>query len=128
MTSRFAELLFDYRRRRKLLQKQVALEAGIAPSYLAGLENGRRTPPEKKTLAALINALALTPPEARRLAAEAASERAAHFLQNSHEALPGLDCLVQLARALPSLNPREIATLESMIDTLAHRGQGGAPM
>lgn len=123
MATRFGELLFQFRRNRTLLQKQVALEAGIAPSYLAGLENGRKPPPEKKTLAAIIDALTLSPHESQQLAAEAASERAVHYLQHSHEGLPGIDCLMQLARALPNLSQREISTIEAMIETLVHRAQ-----
>lgn len=123
MATRFGELLFQFRRNRTLLQKQVALEAGIAPSYLAGLENGRRPPPEKKTLTAIIGALALTAQESQQLAAEAASERAAHYLQQNYEDLSGIDCLVQLARALPHLSEREISTIEALVETLAQRKQ-----
>ncbi len=121
MTRRFGELLFQHRRSRTLLQKQVAFEAGIDPSYLAGLENGRRPPPEKQTLKAIIRALALTPDETNQLTAQAASERAARYLQVSYGDLPGIDCLVQLALALPNLAPREIAMIESLIETFAQR-------
>lgn len=123
MATRFGELLFQLRRTRTLLQKQVALEAGIAPSYLAGLENGRRPPPEKKTLAAIIDALALTSQESQQLSAEAAAEKAAHYLQHCRDELPGIDCLVQLARALPNLSQREISTIEALVETLIQRKQ-----
>jgi transcriptional regulator with XRE-family HTH domain len=121
MNRRFGELLFQHRRTRTLLQKQVALEAGIDPSYLAGLENGRRPPPEKSTLNAIIQALALTSDETTELTAQAASEKAARYLQTNLEDLPGIDCLVQLALALPSLSQREISTIEALIETLVQR-------
>lgn len=121
MTRRFGDLLFQHRRTRTLLQKQVALEAGIDPSYLASLENGRRSPPEKNTLQAIIKALALTPDETTELTRQANSEKAARYLQANHEDMPGIDSLVQLALALPSLSQREISMIETLIETLTQR-------
>lgn len=68
------------RKRKELRQNEVAVACGIDPSYLAGMEGGRRGAPKRELVEKLVAALALDAREAgelRRLAYVSSLER--HF-------------------------------------------------
>lgn len=117
----FGDYLFVLRRKRKLLQKQIALDAGFDPSYLASLERGRRDPPRGRTLEQLFKALEVTASEKRGLMQAAALSRLAKALQEQESALPGAAQLLRLAILMPELRSEELASLVTLAEGLANR-------
>ncbi|WP_308118316.1 ATP-binding protein [Streptomyces buecherae] len=71
----FGRLLRDLRRRAGLSQEQLAHTAGVSVRALADLERGRTRGPQRRTVEALVSALALAPDEAHALEAAAAPGR-----------------------------------------------------
>lgn len=117
----FGDLIFQYRRQRGYSQTLLAERAGIDPSYIGGIESGRRPPPSEKTLKAIQGVLGLDEPEALQLTRLATAERMAHGLRGAGDLFPGGGCLIKLALALPYLRPCDLAVLGAMIDALSDR-------
>lgn len=115
---RFAEQLFQKRLHRNLRQKQVALEAGIDPSYLAALEHGRRPPPESDILHRLIRSLSMPDTEGSALRQAAAIDRLLHYLDRKGGEIPSRDCLMQFVMALPMLSEQKIRAISILVETL----------
>ncbi len=63
----FGAAIRDRRLRAGLMQKQVALTAGIDQSALAGIEGGRRPPPKLRQLQRLLQALAPSDEERQQI-------------------------------------------------------------
>lgn len=127
----FGEYLFSLRRKRKLLQKQIALGAGFDPSYLTSLERGRRDPPRGRILEQLLKALEVTECERRGLMQAAALSRLAKTLQAQEQDLPGATQLLRLAMLMPELRTEEVASLVTLAEGLAGRRStrmGGSAM
>lgn len=74
--SRLGPELRRLRAQRKLLQKQVAIDASLDASYLARLEGGTRQPPRLETLRRLSAALKASAEEGRVLTAAAVHDHA----------------------------------------------------
>lgn len=115
---RFAEQLFQKRLYRNLRQKQVALDAGIDPSYLAALEHGRRPPPESDILQRLIKTLSMPESEGLALRQAAAIDRLLHYIDRKGGEIPSRDCLTQFAMALPMLSEQKIRAVSILVETL----------
>lgn len=89
--------------------------AGLDPSYVAGLENGRRDPPRQEILDRLCEALALKPIERDRLQRAALASRLKKVWSETSGA-PGLaNLLAKLAMALPVLNAAERTAIKTLV-------------
>lgn len=117
----FGEHLFILRHKRKLLQKQIALDAGIDPSYITSLERGRRDPPRGRILEQLMNALAVTKNERKGLMQAAALSRIAKILNEQESDLPGATQLLRFALLIPALKPEELASFVTLAEGLANK-------
>jgi transcriptional regulator with XRE-family HTH domain len=122
--TQFGDRLFLLRRKRRLLQKQVALEAGIDPSYLGGLERGRRDAPAVAVFDRLTRALAATDEEREWLRHALAVARLERLVSDGPYAIAGADLLVRIAEQLPSLNSRQLQLLEAFVEMLAAARSG----
>jgi len=119
MQRRFGNQLFHARIRRQLLQKQVALSAGVDASYLAAIEHGRRLPPKEAVLHRLLDALKLSAAEKRELESAAFMERITSYLIQAEPNVRGASTLIRLADALPRLNDKEVSALEDLLDAMS---------
>jgi transcriptional regulator with XRE-family HTH domain len=118
MSNTFAEALFALRRKRKKLQKEIALSAGIDPSYLAALESGRRGAPDKTLTKKLCDALAATVSERTHIENAAAHARLLRALSTHHEDVRGGPALLDIAEALPSLASIQIEALRDLVNVM----------
>jgi transcriptional regulator with XRE-family HTH domain len=121
--NQFAEQLFALRRKRRLLQKQVAARAGIDGSYLAGLERGRRDAPTPEVLERLLVALEASEAEGRSLKHALLVLRIEKLLASAQDHLEGGDVLVRLAEQLPRLEAEDVHLLEAFVSLLARAGR-----
>jgi transcriptional regulator with XRE-family HTH domain len=122
-SSGFAEYLIELRRRRRLLQKQVASSAGFDPSYIAGLEKGRRAPPRRELLDRLLVALNANAAEQQKLLATAAADRLSHVIARHRQSIEGADVLARIASWLPEIQPDDLITLERVAMGFTSRGE-----
>jgi transcriptional regulator with XRE-family HTH domain len=111
-TNSFGAVLVEIRRRKNLRQKQVAAGAGLDPSYIAGLERGRRLPPRREQLARIIDALGATAHERDWLLATAAADRLSHAIAQHRQHIDGAEVLARIARWLPDMHPEDLITIE----------------
>ena len=102
-----------------MLQKQVALEAGIDPSYLGGLERGRRDAPAVAIFERLTRALRATEEEREWLRHALAVSRMERLVSDGPYAISGGDLLVRIAEQLPTLSSQQMQLLESFVELLA---------
>lgn len=116
--SLFGDRLFVLRRRRRLLQKQVAREAGLDPSYLAGMERGRREAPAGNVFERLIRALNANEAERQWLLHALAVSRLERLVTQGPYAIEGGEVLVRIAERLPVLEAQELQLLESFVQLL----------
>jgi transcriptional regulator with XRE-family HTH domain len=114
----FSEALFSLRRRRNKLQKQVALAASIDPSYLAALENGRRSAPRKHLVDRLCDALDATLDERAQLESAAVYARLLESIAEYQDDIKGGDALAAFAAALPQLSAAEIEAISNLVEVL----------
>lgn len=117
----FGEYLFQLRRRKKLLQKQVALAANLDPSYLAAIENGRRDPPRKEVIEKLLVALAAKPRERERARELARVTRLLRLMAAEDGVVPGIEIARRLLECAPRLSVEELAALETLVLGLGQR-------
>ncbi len=115
METTFGENLFQLRRKRKKLQKAVAYVAGLDPSYVASLENGRRDPPRREILDKLCDALTATPSEREQLHRAALAAKLKKVWAEASEAPELADLFAMLAMALPTLTTAERAAIETLV-------------
>ncbi len=118
----FSEYLFQLRRNRQLLRKQVAYAASIDPSYLAALERGRRDPPNPKILARILDALNASEHERCTLKNAAAFAKLLGAIRVLGSDLPGTETLIRLARTIPGLKAQELIALETLVAGLNRTG------
>ena len=78
----FPEYLCLVRKRKELRQNTVAIACGIDPSYLAAMESGRRSPPNRELLEQIISAINLDGLQARTLRRLAYSESLERHFEN----------------------------------------------
>lgn len=121
ISNSFGSCLHEIRRRRRLSQKEVAIEAGMDQSYLAGMEAGRRPPPRERQLVRLINALEATPGEEKEL-------RDAHALSRLVGVVEEVDprrcgAFANVAFQLLKLPIEELQKVEVSNPWLAHESQ-----
>ena len=119
MSTRFGELLREYRRRAGLSQKALAEKAGYHPSYINRLERGRRMPPRQYgTIQELATILQLTQEESNALLATAGLEPVLFTHIPAEADTPRLqriiEGLVALHRA-PGIDDAQIAFVEDAI-------------
>lgn len=117
--SNFANAIISTRKRRHLLQKQVAYGAGIDPSYLAAIECGRRAPPAAETLTRLVNALGATPAEELEIRRCAALGRISRAIRQNAKGLPNAGLLEMLVRSVPYLDPGSANAICSILTALS---------
>ena len=115
METTFGENLFQLRRKRKKLQKAVAYAAGLDPSYVASLENGRRDPPRREILDKLCDALVATPSEREQLHRAALAAKLKKVWAEASEAPELANLFAMLAVALPTLTAAERAAIETLV-------------
>jgi transcriptional regulator with XRE-family HTH domain len=113
--SRFSSLLVLSRLKKQLLQKQVASRAGVHPSYLAGIECGRRPAPKPELLSRILDGLELTQKDREKLEEAAAWDQLSTILSRSERKLRGVSLLHQMSLVLPDSTDMQIAALESLI-------------
>lgn len=123
METVFGENLFQLRRKRKKLQKAVAYAAGLDPSYVASLENGRRDPPRREILDKLCDALAATPAEREQIHRAALATKLKKVWAETSEAPELADLFAMLAMALPALNSAERAAVETLVGACMRQHQ-----
>lgn len=109
----FGDVLFSLRRKRHMLQKQLALASGLDQSYLASLERGRRTPPGQSTIEKILAGLSATPVERDRLAQAALIGRAERLFAEHFADMPQTTTLARVLAALPNLEARELEAIET---------------
>ncbi|MCR4407346.1 MAG: helix-turn-helix domain-containing protein [Anaerolineae bacterium] len=119
MSTRFGELLREYRRRARLSQKDLAERTGYHPSYINRLERGRRMPPRQYgTIQDLAAILQLTQEETNALLAAAGLEPVLFTHIPAEADTPRLrriiEGLVALHRA-PGIDDAQIAFVEDAI-------------
>ena len=117
MSLPFGELLFQIRRRRRLRQKAVATTAGVTPSYLAGLEGGRREAPSDEVLDRLLKALEATKKERQQLYQALKIIAVRQAISAGSAPLEGGDILLRLLQRMP-LREDDISLLELLIPKL----------
>jgi transcriptional regulator with XRE-family HTH domain len=118
----FGELLASARRKRRLLQKQVADRAGLDPSYLGALERGRREAPSSKIFQQLLRVLEPSQFERQQLIHALALLRLQRVIEDEAAPLLGGGALLRIARRLPYLAEPDLDLLETLVQRLA-RGQ-----
>jgi len=119
MSTRFGQLLREYRGQRKLSQKALAEKVGYHPSYVNRLERGTRTPPRQYgTIQDLATALELTQDETNTLLAAAGLEAMLPTHVPADADSPRLrqiiNALVALHRA-PGITETQITYIEDTI-------------
>lgn len=117
--SQFGEYLFHLRRRRRLLQKQVALDAGLDPSYLAAVENGRRDPPRPPLVEKLLDVLTATPVERDRARQLARLTKLTRLMAQDDGQVPGVEIARRLLEFAPRLTADELAALDTLVTGLS---------
>lgn len=117
----FGEQLFHLRRRKRMLQKQIALGAGVDPSYLAALENGRRDPPRASVIEKILDALAATPGEGESLRRVATLTHLMRQMASHDGVVPGLETALRMLELAPRLSANELAALDTLVDSLSQR-------
>lgn len=119
MSTRFGELLREYRRRAGLSQKALAGKAGYHPSYINRLERGKRMPPRQYgTLQDLAAALQLTHEESNALIAAAGLEPVLLVQIPTEVDSPRLQRIIERLVALhrtPGIDDAQIAFIEDAI-------------
>ena len=123
MTNHLGDLLFSIRRKRRLLQKQVAANASIDASYLTGLERGRRDAPTAEVIDRLLSALQATDSERARVQHALTVARLDRVISKEPFPLPGAEVLVRLAEQLPRLDADQLQLLETFVDLMSRADQ-----
>ena len=125
----FAQCLVRLRGRRNILQKSLALAAGMDQSYVAGLESGRRPPPRDKQIQRLSLALSATEAEMAQLySARAVTKLNALMCKTEPKSA---EPLARLLATAYSMSMQDISTLDRIAEVLrsaAQQGVGGADM
>ncbi len=118
MRDLFPELLFQLRRRRKLLQKQVADRAKIDQSYLAGLERGRRDPPRATILSRLCDGLEATAEERIALRDAASVSRLYKALDQIENEYSRADTVRRMISTVTVIDAQSCEVLEGIFELL----------
>ncbi len=118
----FGELLATARRKRKLLQKQLAYMAGFDASYLGALERGRKEAPSPRLFKALLDALNPTPTERKRLVHALVVMRLHHVLNDGPAPVEGGAVILKIAQGLPYLDEADLDLIETLVERLSRAG------
>jgi transcriptional regulator with XRE-family HTH domain len=111
----FAELLRFFRRRFNLSQADLARLVGLTAAYIGAIEAGRRNPPTEILIAALAQALRLTPEEHRRLAE--AAHRSQRVIRLPRNAGPmDYELAADLRGRFGRLHPCQIAAIQKILE------------
>jgi transcriptional regulator with XRE-family HTH domain len=119
----FPELLFQLRRKRMLLQKQVADEARIDQSYIAGLERGKRDPPKRAVLDRICDGLEASADERMRLHEAASLSRLHKTLDQIESGYPHADLLRRLISAFPDFDAESREVVAGLFEVLRRNKQ-----
>lgn len=121
----FGKCLKELRLTRGLPQKVVSLSAGMDPSYVSGLEVGRRSPPRDRQLLRLASALNATEEELTQLKTARALTQISRATRNAGgESEPGF---VRLLTVATEMSSAEISALEMFVQVLKSRHVTSAP-
>ena len=120
-TNYFGIFLAELRRKNKLKQKQVAYEAGIDPSYVAALENGRRPPPRQNLVQKLANAVKADEWDEKELGRTAMLSQLARPLDENAEFFSGAPTALAILELSSVLSERELQAISTLIDSFRYR-------
>lgn len=110
----FGELLYEFRQKLGVSQRQLALTSGVTPSLISEVENGRRAPPCTKTVEALCDALALKTADRQRLTQIASEQRELLGTKVGRNTPVHVAELIRdIARLGHQLTDRQVATIRS---------------
>lgn len=121
----FGRCLKELRLTRGLPQKVVSLSAGMDPSYVSGLEVGRRSPPRDRQLLRLASAMNATEEEITQLkTARALTQLSRATRDTGGESEPGL---VKLLTMATEMSAAEISALEMIVQVIKSRHVTSSP-
>ncbi|MCB8749032.1 helix-turn-helix domain-containing protein [Rhodoferax sp. U2-2l] len=120
-TNFFGTYLVKVRRAKRLMQKQVAIDAGLDASYLAALERGRRLPPRAEVMKKLFLALEANENEQSEMKYAASLSRMSNELVGNAINFPGVEVALAVLEAAGRMTPEELAALATMIHSLGSR-------
>jgi transcriptional regulator with XRE-family HTH domain len=120
MESYFGKAFKLARLRTNKSQAGVARIAGMDPTYLASIENGRRTPPKGKKLASLLSSLGVSEAESKRLELLACLDLIIHEGEkNIREPNDPVSRVVALLNKIPEMGEAELRFLLITSEALA---------
>lgn len=120
-TNYFGICLAQLRREKKLKQKQVAFEAGVDPSYVAALENGRRVPPRLDGLTKLAKAINANEHEEKELQRSARLSLLAKEIDACAEYFAGAEVAMVILELSSVMSPKEIQAIGTLVDGYRYR-------
>jgi transcriptional regulator with XRE-family HTH domain len=115
-TNHFGLCLAQLRRKNQLRQKQVAFDAGLDPSYLAALENGRRIPPRPNMMIKLVSAVKATSNEEKELRRAAMLSFIARELSDCTELISGASAAMTILELSSVLSQEELQALVTLVE------------
>jgi transcriptional regulator with XRE-family HTH domain len=122
-TNYFGNYLAKLRREKKLKQKQVAYEAGVDPSYVAALENGRRVPPRHDGVIKLAKAVNANDQETKDLERSARLSQLAKEIDACAEHFSGATVAMAILELSSVMSQSEIHALATLVDGYRYRAK-----
>jgi len=116
----FGECLVRLRKARGLSQKFIAIKTGLDPSYLAGIELGKRPPPQQRVLDRILRALDASPSEINKIRGSIGITRLARIAERTFEPSYG-QSLIRIAVGMQSCSQEELKALEVIVQGFDHR-------
>lgn len=120
-TNYFGICLAQLRREKKLKQKQVAFEAGVDPSYVAALENGRRIPPRLDGLRKIAKAINANEQEENELYRTARLSLLAKEIHACAEHFEGAAVAMDILVMSSVMSPKEVEAIGTLIEGYRYR-------
>lgn len=129
-TNYFGLYLAKIRRKNRLKQKEVAFDAGMDPSYIAALENGRRLPPKQSLMVALTKAVQANEVEQRELSRAANLSEMAKGMEAHREEFLGVPVAMAILELSAVMTQAEIDAIATLVAGYRYRAyvQGGREM
>ncbi len=112
----FGRYLGGLRRNHGLLQKEVALNSGFTPSYIAALEGGRRPPPSTTSLNKIAHGIGASDLEKERLIRASKLTDIARVVANYVKDFPAAEAAITLLEVSSEMTPIEIDAMQTLID------------